>query len=63
MLLIILLFSQGNPTVKPAPNCNIQSDAEELRDTLKQSSPNKDILINILCHRSLDQRLVSIYLF
>lgn len=50
---------QGNPTVKAAPHFSQQEDAEELLETLKLASPNKDVLINILCHRNLEQRLVS----
>lgn len=53
---------QGNPTVVPAPNFDPVLDAKVLRKAMKGFGTDNESLIDVICHRSNDQILVSIYI-
>uniref|UniRef100_A0A146M595 Annexin n=1 Tax=Lygus hesperus TaxID=30085 RepID=A0A146M595_LYGHE len=48
---------QCQPTVFPALNFNAKTDAEGLHEAMNRFGYNSEKLINIICHRDIEQRL------
>ena len=56
---LIVFCSQGNPTVVPVQNFKPADDAKILRKAMKGFGTDEAAIINVLCNRSNEQRLVS----
>lgn len=53
---------QARPTVRPATNFDPVADAQVLRKAMKGFGTDETSLINVICRRSNEQRVVSMSL-
>ena len=53
-------YFQGTPTVLPAQDFDAKADVAKLRKAMKGFGTDEDALIDVICRRNNQQRLVSV---